>query len=120
GTDGAFRAACTQFHALDAAARAEPTAQPKTMPQRPYGTALSLNVAEQMCLLRAAQFAYQSEGGPMAPATLCRAIVAADPALATKLSGNGKFLKTLVAHNIVERVGTGSGLRVRPAKLRSA
>ena len=51
--------------------------------------------------------------GAIQPVDLTKAIIAGAPALATKLSGDGKFLKTLVFHGIVERVGSGPDLRVQ-------
>ena len=56
-----------------------------------------------------------SRDGPVSPVVLTKAIIAAEPDLATRLSGRGKFLKTLVAIGIVERLGTGAALQVRAA-----
>jgi uncharacterized LabA/DUF88 family protein len=113
----AFQMACTHFHALDIALRstkapARPAAASPVVPQ--------FNAKELARLLHVAQSACQSGNGSITPATLCRAVVAAEPDLATRLSGNGKFLKTLVAHGVVERVGAGSGLLIRTPTLRSA
>lgn len=120
GTDGAFQAACSQFFVLGAAPRVAAVAQPKTAPPPAKVALVHLSAEEKMCLLQAAQTACRTAGGPIAHLALRNAIITADPALATKLSGSGKFLKTLVAHSIVERVGAGPDLRLQPAKLRSA
>jgi len=110
----AFRAACTSFENI--ADAAPPPIQAK--PPSPVRTPLT--PAELRSAQKIAEAACREAGGVLIPAHLCRAIVLADQKLATRLSGNGRFLKTLVDNGIVERVGSGAELKVRMASLRVA
>ena len=110
----AFRAACTRFeHLAEVAPAALPTKPPSLV--KAILTAAELRSARTI-----ADAACRAAGGAMTPAHLSRAMVLGDPALATRLSGNGKFLKTLVENGIVERIGSGAELKVRMASLRVA
>lgn len=112
----AFRAACSSFELVGLPpAPARPVAA-KPTPPRP-AEAPKLDKAQLARLQRVIVAA--SEQGAIAPVSLNKAIVAAEPELATRLSGDGKFLKRLVAHGLVKRVGSGPGLLVRAASLRS-
>lgn len=105
----AFRAACSSFevtgHALPAAIAPPSVAIASTLPT--FGS------DEVIRLRHIARIA--SRDGPILPIILSKAIIAAEPELATRLSGQGKFLKTLVALGIVQRVGAGADLQVRAA-----
>lgn len=61
-----------------------------------------------------------SQQGPVTSVMIAKAIAGAEPDLASRLSGNGKFLKTLVALGVVERVGSGAAQLVQAAQLQSA
>lgn len=110
----AFRAACTSFEDIAEAAPAPVQAKPPSPvlpPLTPAELASARTIVAAAC---------RDAGGALMPAHLCRAIVLGDPTLATRLSGKGKFLKTLVDNGIVERVGSGPALKVRMASLRVA
>jgi hypothetical protein len=107
--NASFRAACSGFTVIDAPTR--PVAA------KPAPTPI-LDKGEVARLLQIALLA--SKQGPILPATLTKAIIAVEPHLATRLSGQAKFLKTLVALGVVERVGSGAGLLVRAPRLKRA
>ena len=99
----AFRAACSSFEVVG-------------KPAPPVAAAPAGATFGRDELNRLRQIAkVASRDGPVPPATLARAIIAAEPDLATRLSGQGKFLKALVALGVVERVGAGPALQVRAA-----
>ena len=98
-----FRAACSDYVVVAPTAA---THSNKPLRSEPI---LSADEIETLTLLATAACA----DGPINPVDLTKAIIAATPDLATKLSGKGKFLKTLVKHDIVVRVGSGAELRVR-------
>lgn len=110
----AFRAACTSFEQF---AEIAPVALPAKPPLRVRAI---LTSAELRSARAIADAACRVADGAITPAQLSRAMVLGDPALATRLSGNGKFLKTLVENGIVERLGSGAELKVRMATLRVA
>ncbi|KRA47685.1 NYN domain-containing protein [Devosia sp. Root635] len=103
-----FRAACSAFELF---------APMKPMAEKAI-EAIQLDKGEMARLQRAVATA--SKQGPISPVNLTRAIIAAEPALATRLSGRGKFLKTLVAHGLAERVGSGPEMMVQAPRLRDA
>lgn len=104
-----FRAACSSFVILGAP---PPLMQPKpaTVPAFDKSEVASLR---RVCL-------QASQNGPVPAVTLAKAIASAAPALATRLSGNGKFLKRLVALGVVERVGSGAAQLVQATPLHRA
>ena len=122
----ALRSACSRFHIIGIPARlvapngeAAPTVKSKPAMVQP-APAATLTLSRRECDLLMQTVTRACAGGAINPVVLNRAIVAEHPDLATRLSGNGKFLKTLVGHGIVERVGTGLGLKVRVKALRQA
>lgn len=98
----AFRAACSSFEVIGKPA-------PATVP--PAGPMFRSDELKR--LRKIAQVI--SRDGPVSPVVLTKAIIVAEPDLATRLSGRGKFLKVLVALGVVERVGAGPALQVRAA-----
>lgn len=96
----AFRAACTSFHVLQ-----------QTRAQTSVKTPQLLSAVEMKLLADIASTTCSQ--GDIDPAALTQAVRAAAPLLATKLKG--KFLKTLVAHGVVQRVGSGPQQRLRRA-----
>ena len=108
----AFSAACSDFKVMGKGEPMETT--------KPTGaeTGIMLDASEQARLR--VIVAETSQGGPIKPHSLSTAIIAADPQLAKRLGGQGKFLKTLAAHGLVERVGSGPDLTVRSPRLQKA
>lgn len=95
----AFRAACSNFHVLEAPARVE-----QQKPVLLTGSEVQLlgTIASRIC-----------EHGDVDHGALTQAVRAAAPLLAAKLKG--KFLKTLVSHGVVTRIGSGPQQRLRRA-----
>lgn len=117
----AFRAACSTFEVLGSPpAASKPSAVTLVVQPRAAVVKLPrLHDVEIMRLRRLVAEACTNE--PVTPGTLNKAIVAAEPELATKLSGSGKFLKSLIAFGIVERVGSGADLKLQsPSPSRKA
>jgi len=121
-----FAAACTQFEVIATPALrptpANAVSLPKPVPAKaappPVVGVPKFSKAELARL--AAVVAEVSRNGPVAPAALCKAIVEAEPDLATRLSGSGRFLKWLVALRLVKRVGSGPTLLVRAQEKQAA
>jgi len=115
----ALRAACSDFEVIAARPVAAAPSQPDltgiraSVPVQTKNTLVTavLSARDIVTLGKIAHDACAA--GAIHPTGLTKAIIAGAPALATKLSGDGKFLKTLVAHGIVERVGSGADLRVQ-------
>lgn len=106
-----FRAACSSFVVLGAPASAPIVAcNPAAAPAFDKREVASLR---RICL-------QTSQQGPVTSVMIAKAIAGAEPDLASRLSGNGKFLKTLVALGVVERVGSGAAQLVQAAQLQSA
>lgn len=103
-----FRAACSAFELFTPI---EPMAEKGI-------EAIRLDKGEVARLQRA--IAVACKQGPISPGNLTRAVIAAEPALATRLSGRGKFLKTLIANGLAERVGSGPEMLVQAPRLRDA
>ncbi|MEO9297238.1 NYN domain-containing protein [Devosia alba] len=106
-----FRVACSSFVVIGAPPPI--TATPAKSAPGPILDRSELARLRRLVLLA-------SHNGPITPTALTRAIISAEPDLATRLSGQGKFLRTLVAHGLVERVGSGSGLQVQAPRLHNA
>ena len=106
-----FRAACSSFTVLGRPER-HPAArvEPATAPILDKGEVARLR---QIALRASAQ-------GPIPPGALTKAIIVGEPNLAARLSGQAKFLKTLVVFGIVERVGSGADLLVQATPLKRA
>lgn len=115
----AFAAACLRFEVIGAAADVtqKPVQAPKPTPSV-AAIAMKLDDGEKARLRRIVIAA--SKGGSVMLSTLKTAIEADAADLAPRLSGKGKFLKTLVAHGLVERVGNGPRLMVRTPHLQKA
>lgn len=107
----AFRAACSSFVVLGT-----PSPKPITRPKPAAAPAFDkseMAILRRVCLL-------SSQTGPIQAATLAKAIASAEPGLATRLSGNGKFLKRLVALGVVEHVGSGAAQLIQATPLHRA
>jgi uncharacterized LabA/DUF88 family protein len=107
-----FRAACTRFEVMGMPVAPAAVKKPQAVTGR---------VLDKSAVTRLKQIAeLATRQGPILPASLRQAIGVAEPELPHRLGGKGKFLKTLVAHGIVERVGSGPELLVRAARLKQA
>lgn len=116
--NAAFQVACSSF---------ELVGLPEPVPAKPAVTKPVATIPGDATVLDKGQLARlqqvilaASQQGPILPTELNRAIITAAPELATKLSGRGRFLKTLVALGLVERVGGGPDLLVQAPRLRRA
>ncbi len=107
-----FQAACTHFQAIIPARITAPVPQPASL--TPF------TPPQVLRLRRAVQVACHASGGQIILPALRSAILAAEPELVAKLTGKGRFLRTLEAYNIVERLGSGPALMVCLPRLRSA
>ena len=108
----AFRAACSHFELVQREAKAVAVPRPVvvnsvTAPKK----SVVLSVQEINKLKAIASKA--CAGSAIHPSVLTSSINAAAPEIGARLSGNGKFLKTLIEHGIVERVGAAAELRVQ-------
>lgn len=127
-----FRAACSSFEVVGKppampAASTKPATKPVVKPAAKPAAKVAaqpapvLPVLDAAALARLRQISIEAcQDGPIPQIALNKAVIAAAPELATQLSGNGKFLKTLVANGIVERIGEGINLQVQAPKLKRA
>ncbi|MDB5614913.1 MAG: hypothetical protein JWQ22_2566 [Devosia sp.] len=121
--NAAFRSACTSFEVLGIQAAptqaalstkqlsARKQVETPANPKSPHSndTARLRQVVAEAC-----------ESGPVRSAALRAAINLAEPDLLRLLGGKGKFQKSLVAHGLVQIVGSGAEQRLQPVVQRRA
>lgn len=114
----AFAAACSRFEVIGAAPVVVMTPLTVNVPPVAPVAGVKLTNDEKAQLRQIVAAAIKTE--VVTHGTLKSVIVAQAPDLATRLSGQGRFFKALVAHGIVERVGSGPNLMVRAPRLQKA